>query len=74
MSDSTRKRRKRYVYHPNDRTKHTYLIHFPGHSSDECKVFGDFGSKHAKIRPTKDQGRDPTNIRKFNRQQEKNFS
>ena len=34
MTESSGKRRKRYVYHPKDRSKLTCLIHSPGHSSD----------------------------------------
>ena len=44
---------KMYVDHLMDVSKQTYLIHGPGHSSDECMVLGDFGSKYSKIRPTK---------------------
>ena len=42
------------------------------HSSDEFKVLGDFGSKYAKIRPTKDRGNDPIPRKKFNSQQNNN--
>ena len=51
-SESSGKRRKRHVDHLRDRSKHTFLIHGPGHSSDECKVLVDFGSKYCKNRPT----------------------
>ena len=44
------------------------LIYVPGNSSEECKVLGDFGSKYAEIRPTKEHRHDTTNI-KINRQQ-----
>ena len=60
MSESSGKLRKSYVYHPKDRSKLTCLIHGPGHSSDECKVLVDFGSKYSKSRPTKECGHDPT--------------
>ena len=53
MSESAEKCRKMYVYHPKDRQKLNCIIHGPGHSSDECKVLGDSGSKYAKGRPTK---------------------
>ena len=53
-SKSAGKIRKRYVDHPKDRSKLTFLIHGPGHSSDECKVLGYFGSKYYKIRPDKE--------------------
>ena len=36
------------------------------------KVLGDFGSKYARSRPTKDRGQDPANRNKFNSQQESN--
>ena len=42
-------------------------IHCPVNSSDECKFLGYFGSRCAKIRPTKDCGHNPANKRKFNR-------
>ena len=48
MSESTVKCRKRYVDHPRDISKGTSLIHGPGHSSDECKVLGDFDYKYSK--------------------------
>ena len=47
------KQRKRYVHHNKDRSHLCCLIHGPGHSSDECKVFGGFGTKCAKGGPTK---------------------
>ena len=59
MSESTGKRRKRYVYHPKYRSKLTFLIHVPGHSKDKCKVLGDLGTKYAKGRPTKDLSQEP---------------
>ena len=62
-----------YVDHPKDISKPTCLIHFPGHSSDECKVLGDFGYKYAKPRPTKECGHDTARRNKFNRQQENNY-
>ena len=48
MSESDGKHRKRYVDHPNDISKITRLIHCPGHSLDECKVPGYFGSNYSK--------------------------
>ena len=59
MSESSGKNRKRYVDHLKDRSKLNFLIHVPGHSSDECKVLGDFCFKYSKSRPTKDRGNDP---------------
>ena len=44
----------------------------PGHSSDECKVLGGFGSKYSKIRLTKDHGQEPATNKIFNINQEKN--
>ena len=60
MSDSDGKSRKRYIYHPKYIPKPTCLIHGTGHSSYECNILGDFGSKYAKIRPTKDRGHKTT--------------
>ena len=37
----------------------TCLIHVPGNASEEYKVMGDFGTKYANIRPTKDHGNSP---------------
>ena len=51
--------------------KHTCLIHGPGYSSEERKVLGDFGTKYANSRPTKDRGSSPV-PRKKNSQQENN--
>ena len=72
MGESSGKHRKIYIDHPKDRYKPTRLIHGPGNSSDECKVPGDFGSKHAISRPTKGHRNDPTNRKKFNTQEENN--
>ena len=72
MSESTGNQVKMYVDHPKDRSKLTCIIHIPGHSSDECKVLGDFGFKYSKINPTKDQGHDPPKNNKFNRNQDNN--
>ena len=71
--ESYGKQRKRYVYNPKDRSKPTCLVHVPGHSSEECKVLGDFGSNYAKGGPTKYRGQDTANKNKFNSQQENNF-
>ena len=43
---STRKRRKWYVDLPKTESK-TFMIHGAGHSSDECKVLGEFVTKYA---------------------------
>ena len=53
------KHRKRYVYNTRDISKHTFIIHGPGHSSDECKVLGVFGFESSKIRHTKVRRHDP---------------
>ena len=63
---------KIYVDYPKGNYKPTCLIHNPGHSSYECKVLGDFGSKYAIIRPTKYHGHNTANRNKFNRQEDKN--
>ena len=72
MSQSNEKCRERYVYHPKDRSKRTCLIHGPSNSSDECKVLGDFGSKYAKSRTTKDRGHGRVDKIKSKSQQEIN--
>ena len=68
MRESARKRRNIYVEHTKDRSKPICIIHSPVHSSDECKVLGNFGFKYAKRRPTKDHGEDLANRNKFDRQ------
>ena len=45
INESAVKHINRYADHPMDRSEITCTIHEPGHSSDECKVLGDFGSK-----------------------------
>ena len=64
--------RNRYVDHLKDISKPTWPIHGPGHSSDECKVLGDFGSNYSKSRHTKDRGHDTATNNEFNIQQENN--
>ena len=49
------KAQKKYVDCPSGEMK-IYIIHGPGHSSNECKVLVDFGAKYAKGKPTKDRG------------------
>ena len=63
---------KRYLDHTKDRSKPICIIHGPGHSSDECKVLGDLGSKYAKSMTTKDRGRDLEKQNKFKGQQDNN--
>ena len=65
MSKSNCSSRKRYVYHPEHISKHTYLIHVPGYSSDECKVLREIGSKYPKSRPTKDRDNYPATKNKY---------
>ena len=72
ISDITGKHRKIYVDNPRDRSKLTSLIHGPGHSSYKCKVLGDFGTKYAKFRLTKDHRKDPATRKKFGINQENN--
>ena len=55
MGDIYGKHIKRYVDRLTVELK-TYLIHDPGHYSDDCKVLGDFSTKYAKGNPTKDHG------------------
>ena len=66
MSKSSGERRKIYVDYQKGRSKTTCLVHGFGHLSVEWKVLGDFGSKYAKSRPTKDNRHDPANRKKFN--------
>ena len=49
------KRRKQYVDRSKSESK-TCMIHGDEHSSDECKVLGEFGTKYAASYPTKDRG------------------
>ena len=72
MSESTGKCRNRYVDHLKGGSKLACLIHGPGHSSDECKVLGNLGTKYSKIRPTKDRRHEPATTKTCNRQKEKN--
>ena len=72
MSKRDGKRKQRYVDHPRDRLKLTYLIHGPGHSSDKCKVLNYCGSKYTECRPSKECRKEP-NSGKIGKQQEKNY-
>ena len=63
------KRRKKHVDSPTGKPK-ICLIHGPGHSSEECKVLGDFGTKYSKSRPTKGDGSSTVLRECFNKQQE----
>ena len=69
--ESAGKRRKRHVDSPTGKIKNC-LIHGPGHSSEECKVVGDFETKYANSRPTKDGRNIPMPRKKIDRHQENN--
>ena len=69
--ESDGKRRKSYVDSPTGKSK-TCLIHVPVHSSEECKDLGDFVTKYANSRPTKDHGNSPVPRETINRHQENN--
>ena len=69
--ESAGKRIKRHVDIPTGKSK-TCLIHIPGYSSEECKVLGDFGTKYANSRPTKDRSNSPVPRMGITRQQENN--
>ena len=73
MSDSAGNCSERYVYYLNGKSKTTYLIYGPVHSSDECKVLGDFGYKYVKIRSNKERGHNPLPKNKFKKHQEKPY-
>ena len=64
MGGSAGKRKKQYVDRPMGKSK-TCLINGPRHSSDKCKVLGDFGAKNAKGNPTKDHGNHTTPRKKL---------
>ena len=72
MIESAGKRINIYVDYPKGESK-TCLIHGLGHSSDKCKVLGDFVSKYVKSIPTEDRGRDTVPRKTFNMQQENNY-
>ena len=71
MSENAGKRRNIYVDYLAGRYRNC-LIHGHMHSSDECEVLGDFGSKYVKIIPTKDLRNDPVPRNKCNRKKENN--
>ena len=64
-TESVEKRVKRYVDDSKDRSKTTFLVHGPGHSSYECMVLGYVGFKYNKSRRTKDHGQEPTKMISF---------
>ena len=69
--ESDGKRRKRHVDSQSEKSK-TCLIPGHGHSSEEFKVLGDFGTKYVNSRPTKDHRSNPLPIKTINRQQGNN--
>ena len=69
MGVSTGKRRKRCVDFSKRNLK-ICSIHGNGHSSDECKVLGDFGAMYANSKHTKDHGNHPVLRENINRQPE----
>ena len=73
MSEISGKCIKRYVDHPEDISQLTRIFQWPGHSSDECKVLGDFGNKYDKFRPTKDHRQETETKKKFGRQKYNNY-
>ena len=46
------------------------MIHGIGHSSDECKVLGEFGTKYAAAQPTKNRVTNPIPQKGFQKKQE----
>ena len=58
MGESAGKHRKRCVDRLSGESK-TCLVHVTGHSDDECKVLGDFGTNYAKGKPNRDCGNHP---------------
>ena len=64
--------KKRYVDCPIEISQLTCLIHGPGHSSDECKVLDNFGTKYAKCRPFKESRVNPTTKKKYKKKQQVN--
>ena len=61
MSECSGKHRKMYVDYLKGKSKPTFLINGPVHSSDECKFLVEFGSNYEKSGPTNDRGSDPAN-------------
>ena len=61
--------RKQYVYFSKSEFK-TCMIHSIGHSSDECKVLGEFRTNYAASQTTKYRGRNPVPRKIFQKKQE----
>ena len=59
MSKHVGKRKQRYVDCMRNLSKLTCIIRGPIHSSGECKVLSDFGSKSTKIRSTMEFRQEP---------------
>ena len=72
MCESAEKCRKKYVDHLKDISKLTFIIHGTVHSSNGCKVLGDFVTKYEKLKPNKDHRQEPATKKKVERQQKKN--
>ena len=72
MSESSGKCRNRYVDNLEDIPKLTCIINAPGNLLDECKILGKFGTKYAKIRPTKDFRQEPKTNKQFLIQKQNN--
>ena len=70
MSESSGRRRKKYVDHLKDRSKINYLIHGPVNSSDKSKGLGDFGCNYAKVGTIKELRQGPETRKKFERQKD----
>ena len=71
-SESSDKRRKRYVYHLKGKYKPTCLILGPGHSSDKYNVLGELGSNYSKIMHTSNRGHNQENRNEYTRHQYNN--
>ena len=72
MSGHDGKCNKRYVDHPRDSSKPTFLIHgYVIHSPEKCRVLNDLGTRYAAGRTFKQSRNEPT-IKKNVRQQEVN--
>ena len=72
MSKISVRHKQRYVDHTRYRSEKTCIIHGPGNSSYECRVFNYFGSKYTKSRPTKELRKEPVFNKKVVIQQDNN--
>ena len=71
MSERFGKRRQIYLDYPKDMSK-TCLKYGPGHSLDEYKILGGFGSYYVKSNPNKDRRNNTVPKITCNRQKENN--